>query len=136
MSRKTIKCTHQSSNHFFSLILHLPVYSLHDLQGKTMSFIVNFFKLSFGDEFDCNGTMWIHLNLFHVLETRNSIQRSQDDVLERVLSEIQYGLNSVYMTLVWSFNPQVQALLIHLSHELHDTNKFLKKKTSSCNNYR
>ena len=31
------------------------------------------------------------------------------------------------MTLVWSFNPQVESLLIHLSHELHDTNKSLKK---------
>ena len=70
--------------------------------------------------------MWIHLDLFHVLETQISIQRSQDDVLERILSAIQYDLNSVYMTLVWSFNPQVEALLIHLSHELHDTNKSLE----------
>ena len=66
------------------------------------------------------------LTYFMFLETKISIQRSQDDVLERVLSEIQYDLNSVYRTLVWSFNPQVQALLIHLSHELHDTNKFLE----------
>ena len=30
------------------------------------------------------------------------------------------------MTLVWSFNPQVESLLIHLSHELHDTAKSLE----------
>ena len=70
--------------------------------------------------------MWIHLDLFHVLETQISIQRSQDDVLERILPAIQYDLNSVYMTLVWSFNPQVEALLIHLSHELHEKNKSLE----------
>ena len=70
--------------------------------------------------------MWIHLDLFHVLETKISIQRIQDDVLERVLSEIQYDSNIVYMTMVWSFKPQVEALLIHLSHELHDTNKSLE----------
>jgi hypothetical protein len=78
-----------------------------------------------GDEFDCNGTPWIHLDLFHVLETKISIQRSQDDVLERILSEIQYDLNSVYRTLVGSCSPQDEELLIHLSHELHDTNKSL-----------
>ena len=27
-------------------------------------------KLSFGDEFDCSETMWIHLDLFHVLKTK------------------------------------------------------------------
>ena len=31
------------------------------------------------------------------------------------------------MTLVWSFNPQVESLLIHLSHEIHDTTKSLRK---------
>jgi hypothetical protein len=30
------------------------------------------------------------------------------------------------MTLVWSFNPQVEALLIHLSHELHEIDKSLE----------
>ena len=44
MSRKPIKCTHQSINHFFSLILHLPVNSLHDLQRKTMSFTDKLFQ--------------------------------------------------------------------------------------------
>ena len=102
--------------------------SIHSMIYKEKQWVsqVNFFKLSFGDEFDCNGTIWIHLDLFHVLETQISIQRNQDDVLERILSAIQYDLNSVYMTLVWSFNPQVEALLIHLSHELHDTNKSLE----------
>ena len=31
------------------------------------------------------------------------------------------------MTLVLSFNPQVESLLTHLSHELHDTTKYLEK---------
>ena len=30
------------------------------------------------------------------------------------------------MTLVWSFNPQVESLLIHLSHEIHDTTMSLE----------
>jgi hypothetical protein len=36
-------------------------------------------------------------------------------------------LNSVYMTLIWSFNPQLESLDIHLSHELHDTTRSLRK---------
>ena len=44
MTRKPIKCFHQSSNHFFSLILHLPIDSLHDLQGKIMSFTGKLFQ--------------------------------------------------------------------------------------------
>ena len=91
-----------------------------------MSFKGKLFKLSFGNEFDYKGTMWIHIDLFHVLETKISIQRSQDDVLERVLPEIQCDLNIVCMTWVWTFNPQVESLLIHLSHELHDTTKSLE----------
>ena len=126
MTRKPKKYFHKSRNNHLSLNLHLPINSLHDLQGKIISSQVNFFKISFGDEFDCNGKIWIHLELFHVLETQISIQRSQDDVLERILSTIQYDLNNVYRTLVWSFNPQVEALLIHLSYELHDTNKSLE----------
>ena len=56
-----------------------------------------------------------------------SIQRSQYDVLKWVLSEIQCNFNNVHVTLVLSFNPQVESLLIHLSHELHDTTKSLRK---------
>ena len=46
--------------------------SIHSMiyKGKQWVSQVNFFKLSFGDEFDCNGTMWIHLDLIHVLETK------------------------------------------------------------------
>ena len=33
------------------------------------------------------------------------------------------------MTLVLSFNPQVESLVIHLSHELHDTTKSLESLT-------
>ena len=44
MFGKPIKFTHQSSNHFLSLILHLPVNSLHDLQRKTMSFTDKLFQ--------------------------------------------------------------------------------------------
>jgi hypothetical protein len=44
MFGKPIKFTHQSSNHFLSLILHLPISSLHDLQRKTMSFTDKLFQ--------------------------------------------------------------------------------------------
>ena len=47
MTRKPRKFFHQSSNHSFSLILHLPVDSLHNLQGKTMSFTGKLFQNQF-----------------------------------------------------------------------------------------
>ena len=46
--------------------------SIHSMiyKGKQWVSQVNFFKLIFEDEFDCNGILWIHLDLFHVLETK------------------------------------------------------------------
>ena len=60
-----------------------------------------------------------------VFKTKISIQRIQDDVLERVLLEIQYDLNGVYRTLVLGFNLQVESLVTHPSHALNDISKFL-----------
>jgi hypothetical protein len=31
------------------------------------------------------------------------------------------------MTLVLSFDPQVESLVIHISHELHDTTNYLER---------
>ena len=70
MSGKPRKCTHQSRNNFSVSFFISP--SIHSMIYKEKQWVsqVNFFKLSFGDEFDCNGRMWIHLDLFHVCETK------------------------------------------------------------------
>ena len=67
-SKKSIKIPR---NHFFSLILHLPVNSSLWFTRKKNGFHrLTFSNLVFGVEFACNGTMWIHHDLSHVLETK------------------------------------------------------------------
>ena len=58
MSGKPRKCTHQSSNHFLVSFCISP--SIHSMIYKEKQWVsqINFFKLSFGDEFDYNGTIW------------------------------------------------------------------------------
>ena len=47
MNRKHKKYFHQSRNNHLILNLHLPVDSLHDLQGKTISFTGKLFQNQF-----------------------------------------------------------------------------------------
>ena len=55
----------------FSFIYASPHQLIYVIYKEKQSVSqINVFKHSFGDEFDYNGTIWIHHGLFHVLETK------------------------------------------------------------------
>ena len=84
---------------------------------------VTFSNLVFGDEFASNEIIWIHNDLFYVLEIKFQSKKVKIRLYNEFLSEIQCNLSSIYMALVLSFNLQSESLVIHLSHKIHDITK-------------
>ena len=70
MNGKDNKKNFNPRNHFFSLILNLPIDSSPLFSNKNSVSMKNFFKLSFGYEFDPTMIVGMYHDFFHVLETK------------------------------------------------------------------
>ena len=93
---------------------------INEFHKKTFS------NLVFGDEFDLTITIGMYNDLFHFLETKFQSKEIKIMLQYEFPFEIQYNMSSVHKGLVLNFNLQVESIVIHLSHELHDITKSLE----------
>ena len=126
MNGKANKIIENIRNHFFSLILNLPIDSSPQFSRKNNEFHKKFFSnIVIGDDINPTMTIGIYYELFHVLQTKFHSKEVNIMLENEFPFEIQCNLSSVHKILVLNFNLQVDSLLIHLSHELHDVTESL-----------
>ena len=128
MCGKSKKNIHNPRKHILGLILNLPIHSSPRFLKKNNKFHKwTFSNLVFGDEFASNETIGMYYDFFHVLETKFQSKEVKMILYNEFPFEIQCNLSSVHKGWALNFNLQVESILIHIYHELHDITEFFSK---------